>query len=144
MKVEHIGIAVKSLKDADKVFEELLEIAPYKQEKVESESVTTSFFQLGESKIELLESDKEESAIGKFIARKGEGIHHIAFEVDDIYAEMERLRGLGYRLLNEEPKKGADNKMIQDKILTYKHELADSVKEKYTKLEKIGYEDYKK
>ena len=112
MKVEHIGIAVKSLKDADKLFEELLGIAPYKQEKVESESVTTSFFQLGESKIELLESDKEESAIGKFIARKGEGIHHIAFEVDDIYAEMERLRGLGYRLLNEEPKKGADNKMI--------------------------------
>lgn len=112
MKVEHIGIAVKSLKDADKLFEELLGIAPYKQEKVESESVTTSFFQLGESKIELLESDKEDSAIGKFIARKGEGIHHIAFEVDDIYAEMERLRGLGYRLLNEEPKKGADNKMI--------------------------------
>ncbi|MDW3650235.1 MAG: methylmalonyl-CoA epimerase [Bacteroidia bacterium] len=112
MKVEHIGIAVKSLKDADKLFEELLGIAPYKQEKVESESVTTSFFQLGESKIELLESDKEDSAIGKFIARKGEGIHHIAFEVEDIYAEMERLRGLGYRLLNEEPKKGADNKMI--------------------------------
>ncbi|MEM8889519.1 MAG: methylmalonyl-CoA epimerase [Bacteroidota bacterium] len=112
MKVEHIGIAVKSLKDADKLFEELLGIAPYKQEKVESESVTTSFFQVGESKIELLESDKEDSAIGKFIARKGEGIHHIAFEVDDIYAEMERLRGLGYRLLNEEPKKGADNKMI--------------------------------
>ncbi|MEO1215246.1 MAG: methylmalonyl-CoA epimerase [Bacteroidota bacterium] len=112
MKVEHIGIAVKSLKDADKLFEELLGIAPYKQEKVESESVTTSFFQLGESKIELLETDKEDSAIGKFIARKGEGIHHIAFEVDDIYAEMERLRELGYRLLNEEPKKGADNKMI--------------------------------
>ncbi len=112
MKVEHIGIAVNSIKDADKLFSELLGIEPYKLEKVESEHVTTSFFQLGESKIELLEADHEDSAISKFIKKRGEGIHHIAFEVDDIHAEMARLRELGYRLLNENPKKGADNKLI--------------------------------
>jgi len=112
MKVEHIGIAVKSIKDADKLFSELLGIGPYKQEKVDSENVTTSFFQLGTSKIELLESEHEDSAISKFIAKRGEGIHHIAFEVEDIHQEMNRLKSLGYRLLNEHPKKGADNKLI--------------------------------
>lgn len=112
MKIEHIGIAVKSLKNADKLFSELLGIEPYKLEKVESEHVTTSFFQLGESKIELLEADHEDSAISKFIEKRGEGIHHIAFEVEDIHAEMARLRELGYRLLNKKPKQGADNKLI--------------------------------
>lgn len=112
MKVEHIGIAVKSIAKADQLFEMLLGIAPYKQEKVESEAVTTSFFQVGESKIELLEANSEESAIAKFIDKRGEGIHHIAFEVEDIHAEMERLRTQGFRLLNEKPKKGADNKLI--------------------------------
>ncbi|MEM6802080.1 MAG: methylmalonyl-CoA epimerase [Bacteroidota bacterium] len=112
MKVEHIGIAVKSIANADHLFETLLGITPYKQEKVESEAVTTSFFQVGESKIELLEANSEDSAIAKFIEKRGEGIHHIAFEVEDIYAEMERLRTQGFRLLNEKPKKGADNKLI--------------------------------
>lgn len=112
MKIEHIGIAVKSLKDADKLYTELLGIAPYKMETVESEGVNTSFFQLGESKIELLEATKPESAIAKFIEKRGEGMHHIAFAVDDIYAEMERLREAGYRLLNEKPKRGADNKLV--------------------------------
>ena len=112
MKIEHIGIAVKSLKDADKLYTDLLGIAPYKMETVESEGVNTSFFQLGESKIELLEATKPESAIAKFIEKRGEGMHHIAFAVDDIYAEMERLREAGYRLLNEKPKRGADNKLV--------------------------------
>jgi methylmalonyl-CoA/ethylmalonyl-CoA epimerase len=111
-KIEHIGIAVKDLEVANTVYETLLGVAPYKMEKVESEGVSTSFFKTGESKIELLEATNPESAIAKFIAKKGEGIHHIAFAVNDIKAEMKRLAGLGFKILNEEPKKGADNKLV--------------------------------
>lgn len=111
-KIEHIGIAVKDIDQANKVYENLLGIAPYKMEKVESEGVSTSFFQTGESKIELLEATNPESAIAKFIAKKGEGIHHIAFAVEDIESEMKRLSDLGFKILNEKPKKGADNKLV--------------------------------
>lgn len=111
-KVEHIGIAVKSLTSSNPLFEKLLGVAPYKSESVESESVTTSFFKVGETKIELLESTKEDSAISKFIEKRGEGIHHIAFEVEDIYSEMDRMVSEGFQLLSQEPKKGADNKLI--------------------------------
>lgn len=111
-KIEHIGIAVKSIKTSNEVYERLLGIPPYKQEAVESENVMTSFFQAGPHKIELLEAINPESAIAKFIEKKGEGIHHIAFEVDDILSEMERLRNEGFFLLNETPKRGADNKLI--------------------------------
>ncbi len=112
LKVEHIGIAVKSIQDSDNLFSKLFNKQPYKSEGVESEGVMTSFFQLGETKIELLEATKPESAIAKFIEKKGEGIHHIAFEVEDIHSEMERLRNEGFTLLNEQPKEGADNKLI--------------------------------
>jgi methylmalonyl-CoA/ethylmalonyl-CoA epimerase len=112
MKVEHIGIAVASLAQADKLFQQIFDQAPYKMESVESEGVNTSFFRLGQTKIELLEATNEESAIAKHIARRGEGIHHIAFEVDDIEAHMKRLEGEGFRLLNEKPKRGADNKLV--------------------------------
>lgn len=111
-KIEHIGIAVKNLENADQLFEALLGGKGYKTEEVESEGVNTSFYRVGESKVELLEATNEDSAIAKFIDRKGEGIHHIAFEVEDIHAEMERLRKEGFRLLNEAPKKGADNKLV--------------------------------
>lgn len=110
--LEHIGIAVKDLAASNALFEQLLGVAPYKVETVESEQVQVSFFQTGQSKIELLESSGPDSAIGKYIAKRGEGIHHLAFEVEDIYAEMERLRAAGFRLLNEQPKRGADNKLI--------------------------------
>ena len=110
-KVEHIGIAVSSLKEADQLFAKLFGKANYKEESVESEGVTTSFYQLGETKIELLDGN-EDSAIAKFIAKRGEGIHHIAFSVEDIRAEMERLEGEGFELINKEPKKGADNKLV--------------------------------
>ena len=109
--VEHIGIAVKDLSSANELFESLFNKGNYKEEVVDSESVTTSFFQLGETKIELLEGASD-SAIAKFIEKKGEGIHHIAFEVNDIYSEMDRLRKEGFQILNEEPKKGADNKLV--------------------------------
>ena len=112
MHVEHIGIAVKSCEEANKLFSKLLGAEPYKAETVESEAVNTSFFSVGNTKIELLEATAEHSAIAKFIERKGEGIHHIAFEVADIHAEMERLKGEGFQLLNEAPKRGADNKMV--------------------------------
>ncbi len=111
-KIEHIGIAVKNLAEANKVYETLLGVSPYKQERVESEGVETSFFRCGESKIELLEASAPNSPIAKFIEKRGEGIHHIAFAVTDIRAEMERLRKEGYVLLNELPKKGADNKWV--------------------------------
>lgn len=111
-KIEHIGIAVKDIKQANELYTQLLGVEPYKQEAVESEGVITSFFQTGESKVELLEATKPESAIAKFIEKKGEGIHHIAFAVEDIKAEMQRLREQGFTLLNEEPKRGADNKLI--------------------------------
>lgn len=112
LKVEHLGIAVKSLETAEKLYETLVGTQVYKREAVASEHVTTSFLKTGETKIELLESTDPNSAIGKFIEKKGEGIHHIAFEVADIYAEMERLRQEGFTLLNEAPKKGADNKLV--------------------------------
>ena len=111
-KIEHIGIAVKNLEDANRTYEALLGSGSYKTEAVESEGVETSFFEVGESKIELLAATHEESPIAKFIAKKGEGIHHIAFKVDDITAEIKRLQKEGFVLLNGEPKKGADNKMI--------------------------------
>jgi methylmalonyl-CoA/ethylmalonyl-CoA epimerase len=110
--IEHIGIAVKSLEISNDLFTKLLGTAPYKQEGVESEGVMTSFFQTGQTKIELLEATNPESPIAKFIEKKGEGIHHIAFEVMDILAEMERLKNEGFILLNEVPKKGADNKLV--------------------------------
>jgi methylmalonyl-CoA/ethylmalonyl-CoA epimerase len=111
-KIEHIGIAVKNIKEANELFRKLFGKEAYKTETVESEKVSTSFFMLGESKVELLEAQNENSAIAKFIEKRGEGIHHIAFEVDDIYAEMKRLQTEGFEILNPEPKKGADNKLI--------------------------------
>lgn len=111
-KIEHIGIAVKDLKTANNIYSKLFNKTPYKTEKVNSEAVSTSFFQLGDSKIELLEATDKTSAIAKFIEKKGEGIHHIAFDVDDIYKEMERLQNEGFVLINETPKKGADNKLV--------------------------------
>ncbi|MCR9252598.1 MAG: methylmalonyl-CoA epimerase [bacterium] len=112
LKVEHIGIAVKDLENSNMLFQRLFGKEHYKIEEVASEAVNTSFFQMGETKIELLQAESEDSAIAKFIAKRGEGIHHIAFEVEDIHAEMERLRNEGFTLLNEQPKKGADNKLI--------------------------------
>jgi methylmalonyl-CoA/ethylmalonyl-CoA epimerase len=112
LKVEHIGIAVKNLAAAIPVYEKLLNTPCYKTESVESEKVKTAFFRQGESKIELLESSSPEGVIARFIEKKGEGIHHIAFEVEDIYAEMKRLEQEGFILLNPEPKPGADNKLV--------------------------------
>lgn len=110
--VEHIGIAVKDINAAEKLFGTLFNTKPYKREMVESEFVETSFFRVNETKIELLESTDPEGAIARFIEKKGEGVHHIAFEVEDIYAEMKRLKGEGFILLNEMPKPGADNKLV--------------------------------
>lgn len=112
LRLEHIGIAVKSLEDSNAHFEKLLGVTPYKEEEVASEHVKTSFLQTGEAKIELLEATHPDSAIAKYLEKKAEGLHHIAFEVDDIYAEMERLRKEGFQLLNAEPKRGADNKLV--------------------------------
>ncbi len=112
LKPEHIGIAVKELAVSIPLFEKLLNSKCYKTELVDTENVNTAFFKAGDTKIELLESTDPTGVITKFIERKGEGIHHIAFEVADIYAEMERLKGEGFILLNEEPKQGADNKLI--------------------------------
>ncbi|MFT4777739.1 MAG: methylmalonyl-CoA/ethylmalonyl-CoA epimerase [Flavobacteriales bacterium] len=111
-KIEHLGIAVKDLAASEQIFTDLLGAAPYKREEVESENVITSFFHVGESKIELLQATSDESAIAKFIESKGEGIHHIAFAVDDIQSEIDRLTSLGYRMIHEKPKEGADNKLI--------------------------------
>ena len=111
-KIEHIGIAVRSLEMAIPVYEKLLNTVCYKQETVEDEKVNTAFFQTGESKIELLESTSPDGVINRFIEKKGEGMHHIAFAVKDIKAEMLRLKESGFQLLNEEPKKGADNKWV--------------------------------
>jgi len=111
-KIEHIGIAVKDLAQSNSLFAALLGTKYYKTETVESEGVKTAFFQVGESKIELLEATNPESPIAKFIAKKGEGIHHIAFEVTDIYAEVVRLKAAGFTILNETPKNGADNKLV--------------------------------
>ena len=112
MRVEHIGIAVKDLLASNELFTRLLGEEPYKQESVESESVTTSFFKSGDAKIELLVADNDASPIAKFLTKKGEGIHHIAFEVDDIHYEMYRLEKAGFEILNKIPKRGADNKLI--------------------------------
>lgn len=112
IKVEHIGIAVKSLADSVPLYEKLLNSNCYKTEAVASENVNTAFFRNGETKIELLESATEDGVIRRFIEKKGEGIHHIAFEVADIRLEMERLKSEGFVLLNEEPKFGADNKLV--------------------------------
>ncbi|MGE6356572.1 methylmalonyl-CoA epimerase [Flavobacterium sp. NPDC079362] len=111
-KIEHIGIAVKNMDDANVLFEKLLGVPSYKMESVESEGVLTSFFQTGTNKIELLVATNPENPIAKFLEKKGEGIHHIAFDVDDIHAEVTRLKNEGFVLINEVPKKGADNKLV--------------------------------
>jgi len=111
-KIEHIGIAVKDLEASNQLFKKLFGAPHYKIEEVASEGVRTSFFKSGPNKIELLEATKEDSPIAKFIARKGEGVHHIAFAVTDIKQELARLKKEGFTVLNEEPKKGADNKWV--------------------------------
>lgn len=111
-KIEHLGIAVKSLDASMPLFEKLLNTPCYKTEEVESEGVKTAFFQNGPNKIELLEATNAESPIAKFLEKKGEGIHHIAFDVEDIIAEIARLKTEGFTVLNETPKKGADNKLV--------------------------------
>lgn len=110
--VEHIGIAVKDLTASDALFTKLFKVPPYKHEEVATEGVKTSFFQINQTKIELLEATRDDSPIARFLEKKGEGIHHIAFEVDDIVDEMERLKSEGFILLNEVPKPGADNKLV--------------------------------
>ncbi len=111
-KIEHIGIAVSNLSKSNELFKKLLGSQSYKHETVESEGVTTSFFQIGEAKIELLEATNPESPIARYIEKRREGIHHLAFAVDDIEAEMKRLESEGFELLNDTPKKGADNKLV--------------------------------
>jgi methylmalonyl-CoA/ethylmalonyl-CoA epimerase len=111
-KIEHIGIAVKNIQESNELMKKLFGLAHYKIEQVQSEGVATSFFLVGDTKVELLEATNEESAISKFISKKGEGIHHLAFEVDDIHAEMKRLQDEGFELINKQPKEGADNKLI--------------------------------
>lgn len=111
-KIEHIGIAVKNLEAGNSLYEKLLGVSHYKIEEVASEGVRTSFFKTGPNKIELLEATNDDSAIAKFIEKKGEGMHHIAFAVENIVEEMERLKKEGFIILNEKPKKGADNKLV--------------------------------
>ena len=112
MKIEHLGIAVKSLGISEELFARLLGKENYKREDVEREGVSTSFYELGESKIELLEATNPESPIARFLDKRGEGIHHIAFGVEDIYAEIARLKEAGFLFISEEPKDGADNKLV--------------------------------
>ena len=112
IRIDHIGIAVRNMAESNDLFARLLGEAHYKTETVESEKVSTSFFQIGESKIELLEATDPDSPIARFIEKRGEGIHHIAFEVSDIHVEMERLEAEGFVPLNKEPKRGADNKLV--------------------------------
>jgi len=112
MRLEHIGIAVKEEEDSTSLFARLLGNEAYKSEKVESEAVKTIFFELDNTKLELLQSLSQDSAIDKFISKRGEGIHHLAFAVDDIKAEISRLKAVGFTFVNEEPKAGADNKLI--------------------------------
>ena len=111
-KIEHIGIAVKNLDASNILFKKLLGAESYKTEEVPSEGVRTSFFRMGDSKIELLEAQDKDSPIAKFLEKRGEGMHHVAFAVDDIVAEVERLKSEGFQILNEEPRRGADNKLV--------------------------------
>ena len=111
-KIDHIGIAVKNLENSSSLFEQLLGKPSYKTETVDSERVKTEFFEVGESKVELLVAENEDSAIAKFIEKRGEGIHHIAFEVENIETEIERLKSQGFQFISEQPKRGADNKLI--------------------------------
>lgn len=111
-KIEHIGIAVKDLESSNKLYKKLLGVEHYKIEEVKTEGVKTSFFQVGENKIELLEASEKDSTIAKFLEKRGEGIHHVAYAVDNIIEEMERLKKEGFILLNDTPKKGADNKLV--------------------------------
>ncbi|MCC6601379.1 MAG: methylmalonyl-CoA epimerase [Crocinitomicaceae bacterium] len=111
-KIEHVGIAVKDIAASNRIFTDILGVAPYKSEVVESEQVITSFFQVGESKIELLQALSNDSAIAKFLEKNREGIHHIAFEVADISKEIARLKGLGYQMVHSQPKEGADGKLV--------------------------------
>ncbi|WP_069131879.1 methylmalonyl-CoA epimerase [Rhodohalobacter halophilus] len=112
MHIDHIGIAVKNIDDAVKTYEKILNTSCYKREVVEGEKVDTAFFQTGESKVELLGGTAPDSVINTFIDKRGEGIHHVAFKVDDIQEEMSRLKREGFKLLNDEPKPGADNKLV--------------------------------
>lgn len=112
LKIEHLGIAVANLDLSIPLFEQLLNTPCYKTEVVENEGVSTAFFQIGESKVELLEATRDDSPIRKFIDKKGQGLHHVAIEVENIEAEMKRLSALGFELLSEHPKEGADNKLI--------------------------------
>lgn len=111
-KIEHLGIAVANLEVSERIFTDVLGAPPYKRETVDSEGVVASFFQVGESKIELLQATRSDSAIAKHIEHRGEGIHHVAFAVDDIDAEIQRLKALGYTMIHEVPKEGADGKRI--------------------------------
>ena len=111
-KIEHLGIAVESIQESLKVYEALLGTSCYKLEEVESEGVKTAFLQIGESKIELLEATNSESPIAKFLGKKGKGIHHIAFDTDNIEEDLERLKNEGFELIHQSPKDGADNKII--------------------------------
>jgi len=111
-KIEHIGIAVKNLEQSNKLFRKLIGKKHFKTEIVEGEAVETSFFQIGETKVELLQATNENSAIAKYLSKKPEGVHHIAFDVEDIYKEVARLKGEGFEILNETPKEGADNKLV--------------------------------
>lgn len=112
MYIDHIGIAVKDIKAATKTYSKILNASPTKTEVVDSEKVETVFFETGESKVELLGPTAPDSVIARYVSKKGEGLHHIAFEVDDIHAELDRLRDEGFTVLNEEPKDGADNKLV--------------------------------
>lgn len=112
MHIDHIGIAVKDLESAVKNYEIILNTKCNKRERVESEKVETAFFNTGQSKVELLGATTTDSVIAKYVEKKGEGLHHVAFEVDDIYAELERLGKEGFNILNEQPKDGADNKLV--------------------------------
>jgi methylmalonyl-CoA/ethylmalonyl-CoA epimerase len=112
LRLEHIGIAVNDLSNSNELFKKLFGESHYKIESVASEHVNTSFFKIGSTKIELLEATQPDSAIAKYLEKRGEGIHHIAFEVKDIYKEMERLQKEGFQIINDQPKKGADNKLV--------------------------------
>jgi methylmalonyl-CoA/ethylmalonyl-CoA epimerase len=112
IRLEHIGIAVENMKESAQLFDKLLGREIYKIESVASEQVQTAFYRTGESKIELVASESEENAISKYLTKKGPGIHHIAFEVDDIYETMEEMKAKGFQLLSDSPKKGADNKLV--------------------------------